>query len=131
MTGLRTQAACMKAADEAARAHVIADRFEVWRCRSMDWHDGKPEALGEASSLADAIAVACGRAKHKDVLFIRRIDHVSARSVLSFYRVRQSSKQVYRRAAEDMAHFVAVKPLYLEHIADLAEQDAPRMRAAA
>lgn len=99
--------------------------FEAYRIRDIKWHDAEPELIGCFDDDRDAALRAAEQASgHGGWFYLRATNHMTRKTVLSFYKVKQSSKPIPIRAAADMAHAKQFKPLYSEHQFDLAEGNA-------
>lgn len=71
---------------------------------------------GDFDTLEDAQAATAGM--HKQRICIRERDEFTGRTVLHFYQVKQRAQPIYVRKP-GMAHTVAERPLYLEHLFDM------------
>lgn len=105
---------------------LVAETFEVWLVRSMEWDNAVPEMIDRADSLEASLALGRAHTSHKGHFFIRRTNLLTGAVVDSFYEVKQQSKPTWIRPA-GMAHAVQVRPLYETHKFDVAVLQ-PEMR---
>ena len=99
---------------------LVAETFETWRVRSMEWHNAAPELIDKADNLEASLALGRDHTSHKGHFFVRRTNLLTRAVVDSFYTVKQQSKPTWIKPV-GMAHAIQVRPLYEEHLFDLAD----------
>lgn len=123
MTRTAQTARMLEAATAAIRPRPMAtDTFEVYRVRSLDWHDAKPELLHKCADFDEAMQHGQEAAQPKAFFYIRRAHGPRRIMVDSFYTVRTTSKHTISRAAYDGPYAVREKGRVAEHLFDLAVQ---------
>jgi hypothetical protein len=107
----------MSFAAKLAPLHKVV--FSAFQLNEPDakLNPGKAWHVGDFDTLEDAQARAAVR--HKQSIMIRERNSYTKETVLRFYRVKQSSKQMVYRAALDGGKHVKTGALYLEHLFDL------------
>lgn len=101
---------------------LVAETFETWLVRSMEWNNAEPELIASADSLDASLELGRAHTSHKGHFFVRRTNLLTGAVVDSFYAVRQQSKPTWIKPA-GMAHAVQVRPLYETHLFDVAQGD--------
>jgi hypothetical protein len=114
----RTEAACLKDAIKVRPLH--AETFEVYRVRSLDWHDAKPELLHRCTDFDEAMQAGQTSTQPKAFFYIRRAHGPRRIMVDSIYIVRTTTKHTMSRAAYDGPYAVREKGRVAEHLFDLA-----------
>ena len=100
----------------------LADTFEVYRVRSLAWHNAQPELIHATADRADALDYGQSATQPKDFFFVRQIHALTGAAVDSFYVVRQTSKHRTTRQAYDGPYTVSVKGRIAEHLFDVARE---------
>jgi hypothetical protein len=114
--------AAVAAPNNPARATVwTGEGFSVWRVRSLEWHDAKPEWICVADSMAEAIAEGVNNIQAKSCFFVLHTDEKRGRTIRRFYRVKSTAKSGFYRSAYDGGSPVRVNGRDAEHLFDLAE----------
>lgn len=119
MTRTRTLSAVFNARPE--RLVRITERFDVWQATGP-LHSAEPLLRSnerEFTDLETAVEFGVMKTAHKEMFFVRRINDFEGKATLHFYIVRQRSKPVRIRPT-GMAHTVQHRPLYEEHLFDVA-----------
>lgn len=97
--------------------------FEVHKLRSLQFFDAVPELIGcFGDDHAAAVEAGTQEVGHKGAFYIRATNHMTGKTVLSFYEVKQSGPPILAKAASDMAHFKQVRRLKAVWRWDLAAE---------
>lgn len=113
------------------RAHVMTERtvtFRAW-CGTVPIEDC--DGLTQAESFEEAIAAALPHSVHKSVVSVLREDAGRNEREVRFYRIKQSTKNGYWRAAYDGGRKVFVgnlEPVLIHALPMLAFEPKPPFR---